>query len=83
MEHVASQVVHDLYLGSEMRPRRWYSDEIGPPPRRNVTLDRRTWRYRALIRHKNEDAAPIVGAASKFFRPARSSLPFSRENDNT
>ena len=73
MELVASQIVHERHLGSEMRPRRWYTDETAPPPRRNITLTMQNWRYRALTRHKNENAAPIVGAASSFSL-ARSAL---------
>jgi len=66
MEHVADRVVHDILLGSEMRPRRWYTDEIAPQRRRNVKLNARYWRYRSFIRRKRDDAAPITGAASPF-----------------
>jgi hypothetical protein len=66
MEHVADRVVHDIRMGSEMRPRRWYSDEIAPQRRRNVKLNAHYWRYRSFIRRKREDAAPAIGAASSF-----------------
>jgi hypothetical protein len=66
MEHVGDRVVHDIYLGSEMRPRRWYTDEIAPQRRRNVKLNAHYWRYRSFIRRKREDAAPVIGAASSF-----------------
>jgi hypothetical protein len=66
MEDMAGQVVHDIYLDSEMRPRRWYTDEIAPLRRRNVKLNTHNWRYRSFIRRKREDAAPMTGAASSF-----------------
>jgi hypothetical protein len=66
MEHVADHVVHDIRSGSEMRPRRWYTDEITPQRRRNVKLSARNWRYRSFIRRKREDAAPMIGAAASF-----------------
>jgi hypothetical protein len=71
MEHVADQVVHDIYSGSEMRPRRWYTDEIAPQRRRNVKLNADNWRYRSFIRRKREGAAPVTGAASSFVAMVR------------
>ena len=66
MQQIAGQVVHNAYPGSEMRPRRWYTDEIAPQRRRNIKLNARNWRYRSLIRRKCEGAAPVIGAASSF-----------------
>jgi hypothetical protein len=68
MEHVADRVVHDICPGSEMRPRRWYTDEIPPQWHRNIKLNARSWRYRSFIRRTHEDAAPVTGAASSFVR---------------
>ena len=64
MIDVAVQATRGARSGSEMRPRRWYADEIAPQQRRNVKLDARNWRYRSYIRRKHEDAAPMIRAAS-------------------
>jgi hypothetical protein len=81
MEHVADRVVHDIHLGSEMRPRRWYTDEIAPQRRRNVKLNTHHWRYRSFIRRKAEHAAPVIGAACSFVRmryPLQETFSFGR-----
>jgi hypothetical protein len=51
-----------------MRPRRWYTDEVAPPRRRQaVKLTSELWRYRSLVRRRNNNAAPITGAALLFW----------------
>ena len=55
------------HLGAVMRPRRWYTDEFAPP-RRDIKLTARLWRYRSLVRHKKDDAASYYGAASVRWR---------------
>jgi hypothetical protein len=51
-----------------MRPRRWYTDEVAPPGRRDLKLTARLWRYRSLVRRKKNDAAPYYRAASLRWR---------------
>ncbi len=63
MPYAAGQghgIAHPRYA---LRPRRWYTDEVAPPSRRAIKLTTRQWRYRSLIRRKNNDAAPYYGAA--------------------
>ncbi len=54
-----------------MRPRRWYASEVAPPGRRALKLTTRLWVYRALVRQKNNDAAPYYGAALSRLRKKR------------
>jgi hypothetical protein len=39
--------IRTLYAGAEMRPRRWYTDELAPP-RRAALMTSALWRYRSL-----------------------------------
>jgi hypothetical protein len=54
-----------LYAGAEMRPRRWYTDELAPPCRA-ARMTSVLWRYRSLAQRPKNDAAPVAGAASAF-----------------
>jgi hypothetical protein len=54
-----------------MRPRRWYGAEITPPRLRGVTLTARQWRYRTLVRRKNNDATLYLRVASSHLTKTR------------
>jgi hypothetical protein len=73
MNDVMGHVVHDRHPGSEMRPRRWYNDEIPPSPRRSVRLSTSSWRYRSFIRQAKADAAPKFRSGVGFLGGCRSS----------
>jgi len=70
MNDVMSQAVYDRRSGSEMRPRRWYNDEIPPPPQRSIRLNTSSWRYRSFIRQAKADAAPKIRSGVSFCRAA-------------
>jgi hypothetical protein len=69
MIDAADRQIRTVHPGAEMRPRRWYTDEVAPPRRRQaVKLTSQLWRYRTLVRRPKNDAAPTAGAASLCWR---------------
>jgi hypothetical protein len=64
MKKQAGRRVGAIRIGSAMRPRRWYNDEVAPQRRHTISVTSQTWRYQALVRGTKADAAPVAGAAS-------------------
>jgi len=67
----AADPARPVHPKAVMRPRRWYTDEVAPPRRRDIKLTTRLWRYRSLVRHKRNDAATYYRAASLRWRKVR------------
>jgi hypothetical protein len=55
----ADQRTRTLHAGAEMRPRRWYTDERGPP-QRAARITSELWRYRTLAQSRMNNAAPTL-----------------------
>jgi hypothetical protein len=65
MIDTSQQRIRTLYAGAEMRPRRWYTEELAPPCHA-ARMTSALWRYRSLAQRPKHDAAPVAGAASAF-----------------
>jgi hypothetical protein len=52
MSDTAERRGWSIHAAAEMRPRRWYTEEVAPPALRAIKLTARLWRYRALVRPK-------------------------------
>jgi len=67
MLDAADRRIRTVHVGAQMRPRRWYADEVAPRCR-NVKLPAQLWRYPALAYRRTAEAAPAIGAASAFYQ---------------
>jgi len=67
---IADRHSRTLRAGAEMRPRRWYTDERGPPAR-PARMTSELWRYRTLAQRHTNNAAPIMERRLRFVKVGR------------